>query len=82
VDTVNISDSAMARADGARQAVAFGIQHDLDLACGPRDHPRSEPDGVESERWGPMRWACETSRATGDPPRIGDHPTVGVWDTD
>ena len=33
VDAVNISDSAMARVRMGAMAVAFGIQHDLDLEC-------------------------------------------------
>jgi hypothetical protein len=33
VDIVNISDSAMARVRMGAMAVAFGIQHDLDLEC-------------------------------------------------
>src|SRR4029077_8032368 len=33
VDTVNVSDSAMARVRMGALAVAFGIQHDLDLEC-------------------------------------------------
>ena len=33
VDVVNISDSAMARVRMGAMAVAFGIQHDLDLEC-------------------------------------------------
>src|SRR5205823_4432231 len=33
VDMVNISDSAMARVRMGALAVAFGIQHDLDLEC-------------------------------------------------
>ena len=33
VDLVNISDSAMARVRMGAMAVAFGIQHDLDLEC-------------------------------------------------
>ena len=33
VDVVNVSDSAMARVRMSALAVAFGIQHDLDLEC-------------------------------------------------
>ena len=33
VDLVNVSDSAMARVRMGAMAVAFGIQHDLDLEC-------------------------------------------------
>ena len=33
VDVVNVSDSAMARVRMGAMAVAFGIQHDLDLEC-------------------------------------------------
>src|SRR5207249_4610516 len=33
VDIVNVSDSAMARVRMGALAVAFGIQHDLDVEC-------------------------------------------------
>ena len=56
VDLVNVSDSAMARVRMGALAVAFGIQHDLDLECVVHVHdPRPEPHGA---RVGAARRAC------------------------
>jgi homocysteine S-methyltransferase len=85
VDTVNISDSAMARVRMGAMAVAFGIQHDLDLECVVHVTTRDRNlMALESELLGAHALGVRDILAlTGDPPRIGDHPTgTGVWDTD
>ena len=85
VDVVNISDSAMARVRMGAMAVAFGIQHDLDLECVVHVTTRDRNlMALESELLGAHALGVRDILAlTGDPPRIGDHPTgTGVWDTD
>ncbi len=85
VDAVNISDSAMARVRMGAMAVAFGIQHDLDLECVVHVTTRDRNlMALESELLGAHALGVRDILAlTGDPPRIGDHPTgTGVWDTD
>jgi homocysteine S-methyltransferase len=85
VDTVNISDSAMARVRMGAMAVAFGIQHDLDLECVVHVTTRDRNlMALESELLGAHALGVRDILAlTGDPPRIGDFPTgTGVWDTD
>jgi methionine synthase / methylenetetrahydrofolate reductase (NADH) len=85
VDTVNVSDSAMARVRMGALAVAFGIQHDLDLECLVHTTTRDRNlMALESELLGAHALGVRNILAlTGDPPRIGDYPTgTGVWDVD
>jgi methionine synthase / methylenetetrahydrofolate reductase(NADPH) len=85
VDVVNISDSAMARVRMGAFAVAFGIQHDLDLECMVHLTTRDRNlMALESELLGAHALGVRNIIAlTGDPPRIGDYPTgTGVWDVD
>ena len=85
VDTVNISDSAMARVRMGCLAVAFGIQHDLDLECIVHFTTRDRNlMAIESELLGAHALGVRNVIAlTGDPPRIGDYPSgTGVWDVD
>ncbi len=85
VDAVNISDSAMARVRMGALAVAFGVQHDLDLECVVHVTTRDRNlMALESELLGAHALGVRDILAlTGDPPRIGDHPGgTGVWDVD
>jgi methionine synthase / methylenetetrahydrofolate reductase(NADPH) len=85
VDLVNVSDSAMARVRMGCMAVAFGIQHDLDLECLVHFTTRDRNlMAIESELLGAHALGVRDILAlTGDPPRIGDYPTgTGVWDVD
>jgi methionine synthase / methylenetetrahydrofolate reductase (NADH) len=85
VDLVNISDSAMARVRMGAMAVAFGIQHDLDLECLVHFTTRDRNlMALESELLGAHALGVRNILAlTGDPPRIGDYPTgTGIWDID
>jgi methionine synthase I (cobalamin-dependent)/5,10-methylenetetrahydrofolate reductase len=85
VDLVNISDSAMARVRMGAMAVAFGIQHDLDLECLIHFTARDRNlMALESELLGAHALGVRNVLAlTGDPPRVGDYPTAtGVWDVD
>jgi methionine synthase / methylenetetrahydrofolate reductase(NADPH) len=85
VDLVNISDSAMARVRMGAMAVAFGVQHDLDLECLVHFTTRDRNlMAIESELLGAHALGVRNILAlTGDPPRIGDYPTgAGVWDVD
>jgi methionine synthase / methylenetetrahydrofolate reductase(NADPH) len=85
VDLVNISDSAMARVRMGAMAVAFGIQHDLDLECLVHFTSRDRNlMAIESELLGAHALGVRNILAlTGDPPRIGDYPSgTGVWDVD
>ena len=85
VDLLNISDSAMARVRMGCMAVAFGIQHDLDLECLVHFTTRDRNlMALESELLGAHALGVRNVLAlTGDPPRIGDYPTgTGVWDVD
>ena len=85
VDAVNISDSAMARVRMGALAVAFGIQHDLDLECVVHFTTRDRNlMALESELLGAHALGVRDILAlTGDPPRIGDLPSAtGVWDVD
>jgi methionine synthase I (cobalamin-dependent)/5,10-methylenetetrahydrofolate reductase len=85
VDTVNISDSAMARVRMGAMAVAFGIQHDVDLECVVHTTTRDRNlMALESELLGAHALGVRNILAlTGDPPRVGDYPTgTGVWDVD
>ncbi len=84
-DLVNVSDSAMARVRMGAMAVAFGIQHDLDLECLVHVTTRDRNlMALESELLGAHALGVRNILAlTGDPPRIGDYPTgSGVWDVD
>jgi methionine synthase / methylenetetrahydrofolate reductase (NADH) len=84
-DLVNVSDSAMARVRMGALAVAFGIQHDLDLECLVHTTTRDRNlMALESELLGAHALGVRNILAlTGDPPRIGDYPTgSGVWDVD
>jgi methionine synthase / methylenetetrahydrofolate reductase(NADPH) len=85
VDAVNISDSAMARVRMGALAVAFGVQHDLDLECVVHVTTRDRNlMALESELLGAHALGVRDILAlTGDPPRIGDLPgATGVWDVD
>jgi homocysteine S-methyltransferase len=85
VDIVNISDSAMARVRMGALAVAFGIQHDLDLECLVHFTTRDRNlMAIESELLGAHALGVRNILAlTGDPPRVGDYPTgTGIWDID
>ncbi len=85
VDVVNVSDSAMARVRMGALAVAFGIQHDLDLECVVHVTTRDRNlMALESELLGAHALGVRTILAlTGDPPRVGDYPAgTGVWDVD
>jgi homocysteine S-methyltransferase len=85
VDVVNISDSAMARVRMGALAVAFGIQHDLDLECVVHLTTRDRNlMALESELLGAHALGVRNFLAlTGDPPRTGEYPTgTGVWDVD
>ena len=85
VDLVNVSDSAMARVRMGAMAVAFGIQHDLDLECLVHFTTRDRNlMAIESELLGAHALGVRNILAlTGDPPRIGDYPAgSGVWDVD
>ena len=85
MDLVNISDSAMARVRMGAMAVAFGIQHDLDLECLVHTTTRDRNlMALESELLGAHALGVRNILAlTGDPPRVGDYPTgTGVWDVD
>lgn len=85
VDIVNVSDSAMARVRMGALAVAFGIQHDLDLECIVHCTTRDRNlMALESELLGAHALGVRNILAlTGDPPRIGEYPSgTGVWDVD
>ena len=85
VDAVNVSDSAMAKVRMGAFAVAFGIQHDLDLECLVHCTTRDRNlMALESELLGAHALGVRNIIAlTGDPPRVGDYPTgTGVWDVD
>ena len=85
VDLVNVSDSALARVRMGAMAVAFGIQHDLDLECLVQFTARDRNlMASESELLGAHALGVRNILAlTGDPPRVGDYPTgSGVWDVD
>ncbi len=84
-DLCNVSDSAMARVRMGAMAVAFGIQHDLDLECLVHVTTRDRNlMALESELLGAHALGVRNILAlTGDPPRVGDYPTgTGVWDVD
>ena len=84
-DIVNISDSAMARVRMGCLAVAFAIQHDVDLECIVHFTTRDRNlMALESELLGAHALGVRNILAlTGDPPRIGDYPAAtGVWDVD
>ncbi len=85
VDLVNVSDSAMARVRMGALAVAFGIQHDLDVECIVHVTTRDRNlMALESELLGAHALGVRDILAlTGDPPRVGDYPSgTGVWDVD
>jgi len=85
VDVVNVSDSAMARVRMGCLAVAFAIQHDVDLECLVHFTTRDRNlMALESELLGAHALGVRNILAlTGDPPRVGDYPSgTGVWDVD
>jgi methionine synthase I (cobalamin-dependent)/5,10-methylenetetrahydrofolate reductase len=85
VDLVNISDSAMARVRMGCLAVAFAIQHDVDLECLVHFTTRDRNlMAIESELLGAHALGVRNVLAlTGDPPRVGDYPSAtAVWDVD
>ena len=77
VDAVNVSDSAMAKVRMGAFAVAFGIQHDLDLECLVHCTTRDRNlMALELELLGAHALGVRNIIAlTGDPPRVGDYPT-------
>jgi homocysteine S-methyltransferase len=77
-DVVNISDSAMARVRMGALAVAFGIQHELDLECVVHFTTRDRNlMALESELLGAHALGVRDILAlTGDPPRVADYPTA------
>ena len=84
-DVVNISDSAMARVRMGAMAVAFGVQHDVNVECVVHTTTRDRNlMALESELLGAHALSVRNILAlTGDPPRVGDYPTgTGVWDVD
>ena len=84
-DLVNVSDSAMARVRMGAMAVAFAIQHDLDLECLVHVTTRDRNlMALESELLGAHALGVRDILAlTGDPARVGDYPTgTGIWDVD
>ena len=75
----------MARVRMGALAVAFGIQHDLDLECLVHVTTRDRTlMALESELLGAHALGVRDILAlTGDPPRVGDFPAArGVWDVD
>jgi 5,10-methylenetetrahydrofolate reductase len=75
----------MARVRMGALAVAFGIQHDLDLECLVHFTTRDRNlMALESELLGAHALDVRNILAlTGDPPRVGDYPTgTGIWDVD
>jgi homocysteine S-methyltransferase len=75
----------MARVRMGALAVAFGIQHDLDLECLVHLTTRDRNlMALESELLGAHALGVRNILAlTGDPPRVGDYPTgTGIWDID
>jgi methionine synthase / methylenetetrahydrofolate reductase(NADPH) len=75
----------MARVRMGAMAVAFGIQHDLDLECLVHFTTRDRNlMAIESELLGAHALGVRNILAlTGDPPRVGEYPTTtGVWDVD
>ena len=75
----------MARVRMGAMAVAFGIQHDLDLECLVHFTTRDRNlMAIESELLGAHALGVRNILAlTGDPPRIGDYPSgTGIWDID
>ena len=75
----------MARVRMGAMAVAFGIQHDLDLECLVHVTTRDRNlMALESELLGAHALGVRDILAlTGDPPRIGDYPSgTGIWDID
>ena len=85
VDLVNISDSATGRVRMGAMAVAFGIQHDLDLECLVHLTTRDRNlMALEAELLGAHALGVRNILAlTGDPPRAADQLTsTAVWDVD
>ncbi len=85
VDIVNVSDSAMARVRMGCLAVAFAIQHDLDLECLVHFTTRDRNlMAIESELLGAHALGVRNILAlSGDPPKLGDYPAAtAVWDVD
>jgi methionine synthase I (cobalamin-dependent)/5,10-methylenetetrahydrofolate reductase len=85
VDIVNISDSATGRVRMGALAVAFGIQHDLDLECLVHLTTRDRNlMALEAELLGAHALGVRDILAlTGDPPRAADLlNTKAVWDVD
>ena len=75
----------MARVRMGALAVAFGLQHDLDLECLVHFTTRDRNlMALESELLGAHALDVRNILAlTGDPPRVGDYPTgTGIWDVD
>jgi len=75
----------MARVRMGAMAVAFGIQHDLDVECLVHFTTRDRNlMAIESELLGAHALGVRNILAlTGDPPRAAEYPTgSGVWDVD
>ena len=85
VDLVNISDSATGRVRMGAMAVAFGIQHEIDLECLVHLTTRDRNlMALEAELLGAHALGIRNILAlTGDPPRAADQLTTrAVWDID
>ena len=85
VDLVNVSDSATGRVRMGAMAVAFGIQHYLDLECLVHLTTRDRNlMALEAELLGAHALGVRNILAlTGDPPRAGDAlQATAVWDVD
>ena len=86
VDLVNVSDSAMARVRMGCLAVAFGIQHDLDLEC--LVHFTTRDRNLMAARVGAARARTPSGSATSwrspgtRPGPATTRPGTGVWDVD
>ncbi|HEX7490973.1 MAG TPA: bifunctional homocysteine S-methyltransferase/methylenetetrahydrofolate reductase [Candidatus Limnocylindrales bacterium] len=84
-DLVNISDSATGRVRMGAMAVAFGIQHQLDMECLVHLTTRDRNlMALEAELLGAHALGLRNILAlTGDPPRVADRPsTSAIWDVD
>ena len=85
VDLVNVSDSATGRVRMGAMAVAFGIQHELDLECLVHLTTRDRNlMALEAELLGAHALGVRNILAlTGDPPRAADQlSSTAIWDVD
>ena len=85
VDLVNVSDSATGRVRMGALAVAFGIQHDVNLECLVHLTTRDRNlMALEAELLGAHALGLRDILAlTGDPPRAADlNTTRAIWEVD